>query len=87
MLHQVQERVPCVRPLGQGNPFQLSDGPGCHFGNGAWASADDVVSVSTPRTVAERQLGVHVDGVSRAGLSTMVKRSFESITVSTFINS
>jgi len=39
------------------------------------------------RTVAERQLGVHVDGVSRAGLSTMVKRSFESITVSTFINS
>ena len=32
----------------QGRPAQVGGGPGCHFGNGAYASADFVVSVSTP---------------------------------------
>lgn len=32
----------------QGSPSQLSGGPGCHLGYGAYASAGDVVSVSTP---------------------------------------
>jgi hypothetical protein len=36
------------RHYAHGRPSQLFGGPGFHFGNGAYASAEDVVSSSTP---------------------------------------
>jgi len=33
---------------GRAGDFQVSGRPGCHFGNGAYASRGELVSVSTP---------------------------------------